>query len=215
MEAFMGTILAFGFNFAPRDWAMCQGQIAQISGQTALYSLLGTIYGGDGRVTFGYPDLRGRSGVGFGQQPGFNLYQQGQMLGATNINLSESQMPTHTHTHSYSGSAGGDVTLGGSLSVAETHGTKQIPDAGDYIAAPSNSFGSALEGKLYVTPAEAASVGTVPVGGLELSAAGTGSFDNTSFTIDQTGSSDSINIQNPVTVLNYCIAVEGLYPPRS
>ncbi|UTW59414.1 tail fiber protein [Kordiimonas sp. SCSIO 12603] len=215
MEAFMGTILAFGFNYAPRDWAMCQGQLAAIANQTALYSLLGTIYGGDGRTTFAYPELRGRSGVSFGQQPGFNLYVQGQLQGATNIHLSQAQMPQHTHTHSYNGSAGGDVTLEGSLSVAETHGTKQIPDAGDYIAAPSNSFGSALEGKLYVTPAEAASVGTVPVGGLALSASGGGSFDNASFTINQTGSSSDINIQNPVTVLNYCIAIEGIYPPRS
>ena len=70
MEPFIGQLMCVGFNFAPKGWAMCQGQLLSIAQNSALFSLLGTMYGGDGRVTFGLPDLRGRSPIGMGQGPG-------------------------------------------------------------------------------------------------------------------------------------------------
>ncbi|WP_217694743.1 phage tail protein [Algoriphagus marinus] len=97
MEPFIGQIMMFGGNFAPRGWALCHGQLLPIPENEALFSLLGTIYGGDGRTTFGLPDLRGRCAVGMGQGPGLTSRQQGSKLGQEEVTLTVSQMPSHTH----------------------------------------------------------------------------------------------------------------------
>ena len=97
MEPFIGQLMCVGFNFAPRGWAMCQGQLLSIAQNSALFSLLGTTYGGDGRVTFGLPDLRGRSPIGMGQGPGLQNYVQGEMVGSESVTLIGSQMPIHNH----------------------------------------------------------------------------------------------------------------------
>jgi microcystin-dependent protein len=107
-EPFIGQISLFGFNFAPRGWAHCNGQILQISQNTALFSLLGTTYGGDGRTTFGLPDLRGRVPIHPGQGTGLSNYAWGQRGGAENIPLNVQQMPAHNHVatttiHGFSG----------------------------------------------------------------------------------------------------------------
>lgn len=106
MEPFLGQIMMVGFNFAPRGWAFCNGQLLAISQNTALFSLLGTTYGGDGRTTFALPDLRGRCAVGMGQGPGLSNYSQGEMGGQENVTLIQTQMPTHTHTLGASSSVG-------------------------------------------------------------------------------------------------------------
>lgn len=97
MDQFLGQIQAFGFNFAPRGWAMCQGQILSIAENQALFSLLGTMYGGNGTTTFGLPDLRGRSMVGYGQGPGLSNIQLGQNGGAESETLSTTNLPAHNH----------------------------------------------------------------------------------------------------------------------
>lgn len=97
MEPFLGQIMMVGFNFAPRGWAMCQGQLLSISQNTALFSLLGTTYGGDGRTTFALPDLRGRCAVGMGQGPGLSNYSHGERAGQEHVTLISTQMPSHTH----------------------------------------------------------------------------------------------------------------------
>lgn len=96
-EPFIGQIQAFGFNFAPRNWAKCNGQLLSINNHTALFSLLGTQYGGDGRTTFGLPDLQGRSMVHQGQGPGLNPTQMGQKGGQEYISLKEANLPPHNH----------------------------------------------------------------------------------------------------------------------
>lgn len=96
-DPFMGTIQAFGFQFNPKGWALCDGQLLAISSYTALFSLLGTAYGGDGRTTFGLPDLRGRVAIGFGQGPGLSNHPIGQKGGAEAAKLSVNQMPSHSH----------------------------------------------------------------------------------------------------------------------
>jgi len=111
MEPFIGQIQAFGFNFAPRGWALCQGQLLSISQNTALFSLLGTTYGGDGRTTFGLPDLRGRNIVGMGNGPGLSNVSWGQKAGAEQISLNANNMPSHNHNVSVGVNTGiGDET---------------------------------------------------------------------------------------------------------
>lgn len=98
MEGTIATIMMFAGNFAPKNWAYCSGQILPIAQNTALFSLLGTTYGGDGRVTFGLPDLQGRVPVGAGQGPGLSYYALGQAVNAESTTLLVSQLPAHTHT---------------------------------------------------------------------------------------------------------------------
>ncbi len=98
MTPFLGQLQAFGFNFAPRGWAKCEGQLLAISQYNALFSLLGTMYGGDGRTTFGLPDLRGRSIVGIGTGPGLSNIRQGEKGGAENANLTINNLPNHNHS---------------------------------------------------------------------------------------------------------------------
>ncbi|HBR55604.1 MAG TPA: phage tail protein [Flavobacteriaceae bacterium] len=98
MEPFLGQIQAFGFNFAPRGWSKCEGQLLPISQWTALFSLLGTTFGGDGRTTFGLPDLRSRSIVGMGQGPGLDNITWGEKGGNYTHTLTTQQMPSHAHS---------------------------------------------------------------------------------------------------------------------
>jgi microcystin-dependent protein len=97
-EPYLGSIILFGGNFAPRGWAFCNGQILPIVQNTALFSLLGTTYGGNGQTTFALPDLRGRAPVHFGQGPGLANYSLGESAGAETVTLTFSEMPAHSHS---------------------------------------------------------------------------------------------------------------------
>ncbi len=97
-EPFVGQLMTVGFNFAPRGWALCDGQLLPISQNTALFSLIGTTYGGDGRTTFALPDLRGRSSVGVGSGPGLTHTGWGQRGGYETMTLTTNQIPSHSHT---------------------------------------------------------------------------------------------------------------------
>jgi microcystin-dependent protein len=93
----LGCVYIFAGNFAPRGYSLCQGQLMSISQNTALFSLLGTAYGGDGRVTFGLPDLRGRGPVEWGQGPGLPEVDLGQLSGVQNVTLMAGNLPSHIH----------------------------------------------------------------------------------------------------------------------
>lgn len=97
MEGMIGEVRIFAGNFAPRAWAICQGQLLSISSNTALFSILGTIYGGDGRTTFALPDLRGRTAIGPGTGPGLPSYREGQRVGAPTTALTVLNLPQHSH----------------------------------------------------------------------------------------------------------------------
>lgn len=105
MEPFIGQIQLFGFGWAPRGWAVCNGQLLAINTNTALFSLLGTTYGGNGQTTFGLPDLRGRVPLGLGQGPGLGNYDLGQAAGTETVTLTAAQMPVHNHPMGGSGTA--------------------------------------------------------------------------------------------------------------
>lgn len=96
-EPFVGEIRMFAGNFAPRGWAFCDGQLLAVSQNDALFSLLGTIYGGDGRTTFGLPDMRGRLPIHAGDGPGLSPRRLGAKAGAENVTLTVNQMPSHGH----------------------------------------------------------------------------------------------------------------------
>jgi len=104
-DAYLGEIRMVGFTFAPRDWANADGQLEAISENTALFSLYGTLYGGDGRTTFALPDLRGRVPIHEGRGPGLPLYQMGLAGGYPTVVLSEPQMPVHDHAVTVSAKA--------------------------------------------------------------------------------------------------------------
>lgn len=97
MEPFIGEIRMFGGTFAPRGWAFCNGQILSIAQNTALFSLLGTIYGGNGQTTFGLPNLQGRVPMGFGNGPGLTFRSLGETTGTENVTLLAANLPAHTH----------------------------------------------------------------------------------------------------------------------
>jgi microcystin-dependent protein len=98
MEPFIGQIMMFAGNFEPRGWAFCNGQLLPISQNTALFSILGTTYGGNGQTTFALPDLRGRLPMHWGSGPGLTPRQIGEVGGSESVTLTVNQMPAHTHT---------------------------------------------------------------------------------------------------------------------
>ncbi|MCW5520267.1 phage tail protein [Aureitalea sp. L0-47] len=124
MEPFIGQIQAFGFNFAPRGWAKCEGQLLSISSYTAVFSLLGTTFGGDGRTTFGLPDLRGRSIVGMGNGAGLSNISWGEKGGTETITLNANNVPAHAHGVSVpvSSTAGEEGTANGQV-IADSAGS--------------------------------------------------------------------------------------------
>ena|SRR5438128_8975221 len=133
---FIGQITLFAGNFAPRGWAFCNGQLLSIAQNTALFSILGTTYGGNGQTTFALPDLRGRVPVHAGQGPGLSNYDLGQQGGAESVTLTTAQMPAHTHPANANDSAattnrpgGGVPARGGSYADAPDGSTTLDPAA--------------------------------------------------------------------------------------
>ena len=124
MEPFLGQIVMFGGNFAPRGWALCDGQLLAINSNQALFSILGTIYGGDGRTTFALPDLRGRYAMHPGNGPGLTPRNLGQRGGSETSTLTTSNLAAHSHTTTVRASGNpADVAnpTGNRLGVAETY----------------------------------------------------------------------------------------------
>lgn len=170
-EPFVGEIRMFGFNFAPQGWALCNGQTLPINQNQALFSLLGTTYGGDGTTTFALPDLQSRVAVHQGQSPGLSAYGIGQAGGAESVTLLPAQMPAHTHSvHASGGPAEAQRPGGRALARASTD---------IYVAKPDGS-----------TVMNAGMLG------------------------DAGGSDPHPNIQ-PYLVLNFCIALQGIFPAQS
>ena len=133
MDEYIGMIKIFAGNFAPKNWALCNGQLLSIAQNTALFSLLGTTYGGDGRVTFALPDLRGRLPVSAGQGPGLSSYTQGEVTGSETASLTVNQLPPHNHTvvetvHA-SGRAGSDSPSGAVPATSAAPDYASAPDA--------------------------------------------------------------------------------------
>ncbi len=188
MEPFIGQIQPFGFNFAPRGWAKCDGQLIAIASNTALFSLLGTTFGGDGRTTFGLPDLRGRSIVHIGNGPGLATVSWGERGGRELITLNQLNLPSHSH--------------------ALTNGTANVvvnaTDNTDVSAeADSGANGLGSGGTMPDIFRENPTVGN-HIAGVVISGS-----------TNPAGSSQAFDSRNPFLGINVCIAQLGLYPSRS
>jgi microcystin-dependent protein len=198
MEPFIGQIQAFGFNFAPYGWAFCNGQLVAISQYNALYALLGTTFGGDGVNTFGLPDLQGRSVIGAGQGPGLSNIRWGEKSGAEKINLSPSNMPAHIHTFT-----NGDGVAPGTVKVTTTVTTVDSQDETNESDNGNNGLGTG--GSMQSIYRESPS-GSDHIGGVASVISGSTS---------SVGGSQPVTARNPYLGLNYCIALEGIFPSRS
>ncbi len=130
MDSFVGSIFSFGFNFPPDGWAQCNGQLLPIAEYQALFTLIGTTYGGDGQTTFGLPNLQGRVPIGTGTGPGLPGYVIGQNGGSENVTLLASNLPVHTHP-----------VLSASLQVSTVNGESGDP-TNNYFGVSNSSAGS-------------------------------------------------------------------------
>ncbi len=192
MEPFIGQIVMFAGNFAPRSWAFCDGQLLAISSNTALFSILGTTYGGDGRTTFALPDLRGRAPIAPGHGPGLSDYRLGQRGGLESVTLSLAQMPSHNHI------ASGGATSNVKLSTDDA--VRTTPQAGDVPAVGNFTSGIATEKVKSFGPANNTVDGQSITSGI---------------TIGNNGGSQFHENRPPFLAVNYIIALQGTYPSRN
>jgi microcystin-dependent protein len=170
---FLAEIRIFPFNFAPKGWAFCDGQLMPLSQNTALFSLLGTYYGGDGKSNFALPNLQGNSATHWGQSSTGTLYDLGQGSGEQSVTLLDSEMPQHTHA----------------LQADPRPATLDNPS-------PQNSLARSSP-DIYKQPTGAATVPLSPGA------------------VGVAGSSQPHNTMMPYLTLNFCIALQGVYPPRT
>lgn len=140
MEPYIGQIMMFGGNFAPRGWAECNGQLLSIQQNSALFSILGTTYGGDGRTTFALPDLRGRVAINPGTGPGLSPVQIGQKGGDEKVTLTTNEIPSHTHNVNprCTGGLGTETTPVGHFEAAPTTPSE------DYTSTPDGAMGTTV-----------------------------------------------------------------------
>lgn len=147
-EAYLGEVKLFGTNWCPRGFAAANGQLLAISQNTALFSLLGTVYGGDGRTTFALPDLRGRVPISYGRGPGLSMYSIGERGGSEQHTLNVSQMPSHNHTAllrgesqtiADSGNISGNVLA---RTTSQIYSDESVPNASAALHADSIAVGN-------------------------------------------------------------------------
>ncbi len=186
-----------GFNYAPRGWALCNGQIMAIAQNSALFALLGTTFGGDGRSTFGLPNLQGRVPVNQGQSPGTSQYAMGQTSGTETVTLTQAQLPAHTHPAQL---APGAISV--NVAAAATSATALSP-VGNIPAQAQVPGREAVAVDSYAAPAAA----TGQLGGVTVTGAG-------QVNVGLAGGSSPFGVVQPYQVVNFIIATEGIFPSR-
>ena len=170
-DPFVAEIRIFPFNFAPKGWAFCDGQILPLSQNTALFSLLGTTYGGDGKSNFALPDMQGNAPMHPGQGPGLSLHDLGETGGSETVSLLESEIPSHSHALSASKSDAIDTNANNEL------------------------FAKGIGVGMYAPPSPLTTLADT--------------------TIAPAGGDQPHNNLQPYLTLNFCIALQGVYPPRT
>lgn len=186
MDPFIGEIKMVGFNFTPKGYALCDGSLMPISQNSALFSLLGVTFGGDGVNTFALPDYRGRGPVGMGQGKGLSApVVQGEVAGFESVSLTLGNMPSHTH-------------------AATTAGLTASPAASTALGAARGADGSIIGAAIGIfaeSTAANATMAPIPVTG--------------TVTISPAGGNLPVGIRNPYLGTNFVIATEGVYPSRN
>jgi microcystin-dependent protein len=171
-DPFVAEIRIFPFNFAPKGWAFCNGQLLPLSQNTALFSLLGTTYGGDGKSNFALPNMQGRAPMHPGQGPGLSLHDLGETGGSETVTLLQSQIPTHSHA------------------------LRTFNDVGeDRIPGPTEAMARSTGGSLYAAPGAIVSLGPGA--------------------LPPAGGDAPHNNMMPYLTLNFNIALQGVFPPRT
>lgn len=173
-DPFVAEIRIFGFDYAPRGWAFCDGQLMPISQNTALFSLLGATYGGDGKSTFALPDLAGSAAVGAGQGPGTSQYELGWSTGSDAVALLPSEIPVHSHD---------------ARAAAPDPAELQAPGPDRALARSTRGFAYQSDSSSSLEPMAAEALAP-------------------------TGSSTPHDNMQPVLTLSFCIALQGIFPPR-
>lgn len=177
MDQYIAEIRMFGCNFAPKGWAQCNGQIMPISQNTALFSLIGTYFGGNGTTNFALPNFQGQAGVSVGQAPGLSLYSLGESVGTPTVTLVGSELAVHNHPVNCYNDAGGN------------------PDPKNNVLATS---------------------GTDSRGNVQYNAGTTGTLAAmNNISVLPNGNNQPHNNMSPYLAMNYCIALVGIFPPRS
>jgi microcystin-dependent protein len=186
-DAYLAEVRIFAGNFAPRGWALCEGQLLAISQNSALFSLLGTIYGGDGKTTFALPDMRGRVAVGPGTGPGLSTYREGQRGGTETNTLTTAQLPAHNH----------DAAV--VIKASNANATTKEP-AGNYFASSIYTInrGNTVDVLSYGAASD-----------VEMNA------NAIDVTVGNTGGNQAANNRQPYIAMNYIICTQGIYPSRN
>ncbi len=189
---FLGSMCVVAFNFPPRGWAFAEGQLLPISQNTALFSLIGTIYGGDGRTSFALPDTRGRTIISAGRGPGLTQYQLGQRGGAERVTQTSQTLASHNHT--------AFNTLSGSASLKANSGaaSSNAPGGG------SLANGSRILIYNTTAPDVVMHAGSIDMSGLSITT-----------TVENAGGSQSFSIVQPYVALHWVIALVGIFPSRN
>lgn len=238
MDCFLGSIFPWAITYTPRGFAPCWGQTIPISQNEALFSLMGTIWGGDGRNQFGVPDLCGRAPIGSGQSPGSSDYDRGEMDGMETTTITANKLPLHTHQASFgpnttqatvtvpeqpaTGSlnatviteiVGGDTTAqdpvaGGSYYLTGVKGSSVGPVT---TTAPTSTTKAALVGTSVTTTCSADFVPHTPAFAQSYTALSGGAVTITA----AEGKQNPIATRSPYTVVQYMICIQGLYPTRN
>ena len=204
----LGSLCTYGFNFAPRGWSLADGQILSIASNTALFSLLGTTYGGDGRVTFALPDLRGRAVVGVGTGPGLTAYRWGQKFGSEQVSLTMAMIPSHGHAER---TASTSIAVNTALmnATATLNGTASF---GDSASPGSSVFATDISGaNAYSTAAPDVALAADSV---SISLSGSATTTGTP-TVSYSGGSQSHYNVMPFQTVSWAIATTGIFPSRS
>ena len=197
-DPYLGQIIIFAGDFAPYGWALCNGQLMSVAQNQALFTLLGIVYGGDGKTTFGLPDLRGRVPVHVGQGTGLSTYNLGQSGGVESVGLTVADMPMHNHSFT---SSGATVTVqgGDGAGTVSSAGGNYLCNSGD----PSGTT-PGVTGNIYAPSGSAGNLAPLAGASVNFSAGAIGMAG---------GNTPHSNIQ-PFLALNFIIATQGIFPSR-